>query len=327
MIIQGSPEILQGPRGLNGQFGDVPAGMSDDEYYGKINAYVQNLAVSGLSPEAAQARLLQDMAALNVTVQDLHYATSMAPTEIKSLMAIDPGLVVTTAQGTAVAKDIVYSPAPTFYACSPGFAWDGEMCRATGLADPSTYGPRILIDQDVNYYGFLQSTEYNNWMKSIEGQMLTMDIYDSPYFGFQGSGVYAGLDKVYEAYKSNQVRRSTELPITYPDCPPGSKMENGVCVGDPSTYGPSNTADEPNLRPTSYTQQQINEAIRISKQTFSDADVITGLTRQGLTSEEAVAAMDKFYDSPSGYGTSTTGGGINPALILAAAAAAFFIGG
>ena len=104
-------------------------------------------------------------------------------------------------------------------------------------------------------------------------------------------------------------------------------------------FGPTITADEvmefqqmlyanePNLRPTSYTQQQINEAIRISKQTFSDADVITGLTRQGLTSEEAVAAMDKFYDSPSGYGTSTTGGGINPALILAAAAAAFFIGG
>ena len=209
--------------------------MSDDEYYGKINAYVQKLAVSGLSPEAAQARLLQDMAALNVTVQDLHYATSMAPTEIKSLMAIDPGLVVTTAQGTAVAKDIVYSPAPTQAADEEGYAFDV--------------------------------------------------------------------------------------------CPPGSKMENGVCVGDPSTYGPSNTADEPNLRPTSYTQQQINEAIRISKQTFSDADVITGLTRQGLTSEEAVAAMDKFYDSPSGYGTSTTGGGINPALILAAAAAAFFIGG
>lgn len=232
MIIQGSPDILRGPRGLNGQFGDVPAGMSDDEYYGKINAYVQSLAVSGLSPEAAQARLLQDMAALNVTVQDLHYATSMAPTEIKSLMSIDPGLVVTTAQGTAVAKDIVYSPAPTFYACSPGFAWDGEMCRATGLADPSTFGPTI-------------------------------------------------------------------------------------------------TADEPNLRPMSYTQLQISDAIRIAKQTSSDADVITGLIRHGLTSEEAVAALDKFYVTPPRYGTSTstTGGGINPALILAAAAAAFFIGG
>ena len=210
MIIQGSPEILQGPRGLNGQFGDVPAGMSDDEYYGKINAYVQKLAVSGLSPEAAMAQLLQDMAALNVTVQDLHYATSMAPTEIKSLMAIDPGLVVTTAQGTAVAKDIVYSPAPTQAADEEGYAFDvcppgSKMENGVCVGDPSTYGPRILIDQDVNYYGFLQSTEYNNWMKSIEGKMLTMDVYDSPYFGFQGSGVYADLDKVYEAYRQRFV--------------------------------------------------------------------------------------------------------------------------
>lgn len=205
MIIQGSPEILQGPRGLNGQFGDVPAGMSDDEYYGKINAYVQKLAVSGLSPEAAQARLLQDMAAVGVSVQDLHYATSMAPSEIKSLMKVDPGLVITTAQATAVANDIVYSPiasttaqqaaaaalaqqeaaaaaaavqrqvalsqqaavivqreaaaqqaavaqqaatTPVFdpgkIVCPPGYAFDGEMCRPTGLAPaPTTSGSGI----------------------------------------------------------------------------------------------------------------------------------------------------------------------------------------
>ena len=212
MIIQGSPEILQGPRGLNGQFGDVPAGMSDDEYYGKINAYVQKLAGSGLSPEAAQARLLQDMAAVGVSVQDLHYATSMAPSEIKSLMKVDPGLVVKTAQGTAVANDIVYSPAPTQMelkqqaqavvtqqaalaqqeaaaaaaavqrqvalsqqaaviiqreaaaqqaavaqqaattpvfdpgkiVCPPGYAFDGETCRPTGLAPaPTTSGSGI----------------------------------------------------------------------------------------------------------------------------------------------------------------------------------------
>jgi len=58
-------------------------------------------------------------------------------------------------------------------------------------------------------------------------------------------------------------------------CPPGSKMENGVCVPDSSTYGPS--VDD--LR----------------------SDPVTYLLKP----------------------TST----INPALILAAAAAAFFIGG
>jgi hypothetical protein len=95
-----------------------------------------------------------------------------------------------------------------FDQCPPGSMMVDGVC----VGDPSTYGPRILIDQDVNYYGFLKSTEYNNWMKSIEGQMLTMDVYDSPYFGFQGSGAYAGLDRLYEAYKSN-----LPIDITQPD--------------------------------------------------------------------------------------------------------------
>ena len=100
-------------------------------------------------------------------------------------------------------------------------------------------------------------------------------------------------------------------------------------------FGPTITADEvmefqqmlyanePNLRPTSYTQQQINEAIRISKLTFSDADVITGLIRQGLTSEEAVAALDRFYASSPAQAAS--GGGL--ALPIIAAVAGFLLFG
>ena len=77
------------------------------------------------------------------------------------------------------------------------------MVDGVCIGDPSTYGPKVLIDKNVNYYGFLESKEYSDWMKSIEGQMLTMDAYDSPYFGFQSSGAYAGLDRLYESYKSN----------------------------------------------------------------------------------------------------------------------------
>jgi hypothetical protein len=132
MIIQGAPDILYGPQGL----GAVPTGMNADEYYGKINAYVQALAVSGLSPDAAKARLLQDMAATGVTVEDLHYATSMAPSEVKTLMAADPALVLSTAQATAVQKEIptpVFTPPVSNPECPPGYAWDGETCRPTGL--------------------------------------------------------------------------------------------------------------------------------------------------------------------------------------------------
>ena len=60
-----------------------------------------------------------------------------------------------------------------------------------------------LIDQDVNYYGFLESKEYSDWIKSIEGQTVPMDIYYSPYFGMQSSGVYRELDNVYEDYRQS----------------------------------------------------------------------------------------------------------------------------
>ena len=62
-----------------------------------------------------------------------------------------------------------------------------------------------LTDFGVNYYGFLESNEYKNWIKSIEGQMLTSDTYDSPYFGFQPSGAYREMDRVYEAYRQRFV--------------------------------------------------------------------------------------------------------------------------
>ena len=187
MIIQGSPEILQGPRGLNGQFGDVPAGMSDDEYYGKINAYVQKLAVSGLSPEAAQARLLQDMAAVGVSVQDLHYATSMAPSEIKSLMKVDPGLVVKTAQGTAVANDIVYSPAPT-------------------QAELKQQAQAVVTQQAA----IAQQTAI------AQQQAATTPVFDPG-------------------------KAATSNGHVFDVCPPGAMMVDGVCVGDPRTYGPDIT--------------------------------------------------------------------------------------
>ena len=61
----------------------------------------------------------------------------------------------------------------------------------------------ILIDQDVDYYGFLASQEFKNLQDYIM-QYMPMDVYVSPYFG-QGSGAYRELDKVYEAYRQRFV--------------------------------------------------------------------------------------------------------------------------
>ena len=62
-----------------------------------------------------------------------------------------------------------------------------------------------LVDQDVDYYGFLTSDEFKATQDYLIGY-LAMDVYDSPYFG-QGSGAYRELDKVYEAYRAKFVNR------------------------------------------------------------------------------------------------------------------------
>lgn len=68
------------------------------------------------------------------------------------------------------------------------------------LQGRTDYSTPILIDQDVDYYGFLTSDEFKASQDYLIGY-LSMDVYVSPYFG-QGSGAYRELDKVYEAFKS-----------------------------------------------------------------------------------------------------------------------------
>ena len=76
-----------------------------------------------------------------------------------------------------------------------------------------------------------------------------------------------------------------------------------------------------------YTQAQINEAIRVSKQTFSDADVITGLMRRGMSQADAMAALNRFYAFSSTTTAAPAGAGGGLALPIIAAVAGFLIFG
>ena len=73
----------------------------------------------------------------------------------------------------------------------------------------------ILQDPAINYYGFLDSKEYTDWIESIKDQTLTTDIYDSPYFGLMPSSAYRQMDLIYEAYltdKGIKVQPKTTSP-------------------------------------------------------------------------------------------------------------------
>lgn len=77
---------------------------------------------------------------------------------------------------------------------------------------PLQYSPRAfytidnsLIDNDVNYYDFVKSKEYQEvYNNSLSSEIQTTEAYFSPYFGSGHSG-YRELDKVYEAYRQRFV--------------------------------------------------------------------------------------------------------------------------
>jgi hypothetical protein len=60
---------------------------------------------------------------------------------------------------------------------------------------------------------FYQSPEYKEFQKNNESGIGTMDMYDSPYFGMQGSGsIGRGMDAAYEKYKGIAPQKSQMSP-------------------------------------------------------------------------------------------------------------------
>jgi hypothetical protein len=117
-----------------------------------------------------------------------------------------------------------------------------------------------LTDFGVNYYGFLESEEYKNWLKSIEGQILTSDMYNSPYFGFQSSGAYSELDRIYEIYKANYLLSGTFDPIkviSQQECPDGYLYFNESCVRGLDPIDPT----DPTIKRVTTTASTISPAL------------------------------------------------------------------
>ena len=119
MIIQGSPEILQGPRGLNNQFGAFSAISADDAYAVYMQARASSFDAAGA---------LLDFSRGAATQESIDAANNLQRQLIReSLASIGYTLDANNEpvkMGIAIASDPI---------CGPGYAWDGQMCRATGL--------------------------------------------------------------------------------------------------------------------------------------------------------------------------------------------------
>lgn len=79
---------------------------------------------------------------------------------------------------------------------------DADKLNA-GNAQARTVAP--VQNSSMTPDDFMKSDDYKKYQAATEGQMGTMDTYNSPYFGMQSSGSYGrGLDKAYEMARNNQ---------------------------------------------------------------------------------------------------------------------------
>jgi len=160
MIIQGSPEILRGPRGLNGfgDFGSIGAFTTvEDLYQGIIGREVSNDPSSpfydtglkyfqdrfGSEISADEVAIFEQMAAAEVAQRVAYFdelerqrnEARRAGIEITLRQQLDADGAIAIADGTVFGPDM----------CPPGSMMVDGVC----IGDPSTYGPKVLIDQDI----------------------------------------------------------------------------------------------------------------------------------------------------------------------------------
>ena len=281
MIIQGSPEILQGPRGLNNQFGAFSA--TDDTVVKLYQEILQRTPSAseiaywsagwGPTVEASEVRDFQDAAAPEKIAADAWRAeqAAIAAAAAQQAAAAAQQAAIEAANKKAVADAYAAAQAAAAAEARTKTAAAAAQRERALAAVKALYlqvlgreGDQAGLDYFADKFGeVVDPGELQIFSDMAQPEIDARNAYlaematKSAEDAARAKAIADNFAKTAEDAKKD----ATTMPVEY-FCPPGSKMENGACVPDSSTYGPV-----------------------------------------------------------------TTGGGINPALILAAAAAAFFIGG
>ena len=293
MIIQGSPEILQGPRGLNNQFGAF-AGTEDTvvQLYQQIlqrtpsaseiaywsagwgptveaseiadfqrSAEPERIAADAWRAEqAAIAAAAQQAAAVAASRQAAIDAANRKAVADAYAAAQEAARVEKVSKTEIAAMNRAKAIAAVQILYLQVLGREGEQTGLDYFADK--FGT-VIEPEELQIFSDMAKPEIDA-RNAYLAEMATKSADDAA----RAKAIADNFAKTAEDAKKG----ATTMPVEF--CPPGSKMENGACVPDPSTYGP---VDDLRTDPVPY----------LSKPTST----------------------------------------INPALILAAAAAAFFIGG
>ena len=298
MIIQGSPEILQGPRGLNNQFGAFAA--TDDTVVKLYQDILQRTPSAseiaywsagwGPTVEASEVRDFQQAAEPERIAADA-WRAEQAAIAAEALTQLQIRQAAQAAQAQREANEAAIDAANRKI-IADAYAAAQAAAAAQAEADRKEVTSRAEI------------TAMNRAKAIAAVQALYLQV-----LGREGD--QAGID--YFADKFGTVIEPEELQIFSDMAQPEIDARNAY-LAEMATKSAEDAAKAKAIA---------DEFKRVAE----DA-------KKEITTMPVDMPFDQNFEDIYGGGTngggraiSTTGGGINPALILAAAAAAFFIGG
>lgn len=249
MIIQGSPDILQGPQGLNGQFGAF-AGTEDTvvQLYQQILQRTPSASEiaywsAGWGPtvEASEIKDFQDAAAPEKIAADAWRAQQAAIAAAAAQQAaIEAANRKTVADAYAAAQAAAKAEEQTRTAAAAALreraiaavkalylqvlGREGDQAGLDYFADK--FG-EVVDPGELQIFSNMAQPEIDARNKYL-AEMATKSADDAA----RAKAIADNFAKTAEDAKKG----ATTMPVY--SCPPGSKMENGACVPDSSTYGP-----------------------------------------------------------------------------------------
>ena len=189
--------------------------VADDGTTAGISDQIANLGSSGLFSGADLAKLFAGSPLLKTLgaaglgkLADKIFDVQKGPGGYKGgipeLVSSRQMMPIPTTMQNAAGQTVARRPGSGGVAYfSPNQYLSPAQAAAARTAQPAVQPPQQNPGQQISQNNpFYQSPEFKDFQKSQEGMMGTMDMYNSPYFGQQGSGSSGrAMDAAYEKYR------------------------------------------------------------------------------------------------------------------------------
>lgn len=259
MIIQGSPDILQGPQGLNGQFGafDSTADTVVQLYQTILQRTPSQSEIDywsagwGPTVEASEIKDFQDAAAPEAAAANAWRAeqAAIAAAAAQQAAAATQQAAIEAANRKAVADAYAAAQAAAAAEAQTKTAAAAAARERALAAVKALYlqvlgreGDQAGLDYFADKFGdVIDPDELQIFKNMAQPEIDARNKYlaDMATKSAKDAADAKAIADNFAATAAKAIEDAKQAAIVYDYvCPPGSKMENGTCVPDSSTYGP-----------------------------------------------------------------------------------------